>query len=191
MNQHQNLGQPPRRLTNAEKDLCARAADLEPLLSPSWTSFYNTAERRTEIFLEGDTGSLARPLALLTEETGHADRELLVRGAQMVRALVAAGRYLKWVNEQLRAEIRQLKGEPDPDAKKPFSHARQCAIQCSKADFKHWLHEIHGADISDQIRIDNHVRSMLRVESRAELDHNPEAARRWQDLLESFKRRAR
>lgn len=183
--------QPPRRLTDAERDLVARAKELEPLLSRGWQGFRNVEEGRTEILVEGDTGADARPILILTEEIGHADRELAVRGAQMVRALVVAGSWLKWANEELCAENRRLKGEPDPKAKKPFSHAQNCAIQCSKPDFKRWLHEIHGADISDQIRVDNHVRSMLRVKSRAELDENPEATRRWLDLFESFKRRAR
>lgn len=187
----QDEPQPPRRLTDAEKALCALAADLVPLLPPAWTSIYDTTERRRQLFIGGDTGPMARPLAVLTEDAGWADIEFLSKGAQMLAALVAGGRYLKWANNQLRAEIRQLRGEPDPEAKKPFSFARQCAIQCAKPDFKHWLHEIHGADIADQIRVDNHVRTMLRIESRAELDHDHEAARRWQDLFESFKRRAR
>ncbi|PYB71301.1 hypothetical protein DMY87_18260 [Rhizobium wuzhouense] len=181
----------PRRLTDAEKALCSRARELEPVLSYGWQGFRNFEEGRTEILVEGDNGADARPILILTEEISYADREMVVRGAQMVRALVAGGRYLKWANEQLRAEIRSLKGQPDPKAKKPFSHAQNCAIQCAKPDFKHWLHEIHGADISDQIRVDNHVRSMLQIGSRAELDHDPEAARRWLDLYGSFKRRAR
>lgn len=177
--------------TEAEKALLLKAAEIEPLLSQGWRGFRNYQDGRTEIMVEGDDGADARPILLLTEEIGHADREFVVRAPQMLRAALAAGRYLKDVVKHLEGEIRQLRGEPDPEAKKPFSFARQCAIQCAKPDFKHWLHEIHGADISDQIRIDNHVRSMLQIASRAELDQNPEAARRWQALFESFKRRAR
>ncbi len=193
MNQHTRRPEqdpPPRRLTDAEKDLCAKAAELVSLLPPAWTNFYNTQTLCREIFIEGDTGPMAKPLAILTEDAGWADIEFLIRGAQMLHALVAAGRRQRWIIAQLEAEIRRLNGEPDPTAKK-FSHAQQCAMWCGKQDFKQWLRDIHGADIADDNRIATHVRNMLRVKSRAELDQNEEAAARWQDLLKSFKERAR
>jgi hypothetical protein len=193
MNQHTRRPEqdpPPRRLTDAEKDLCAKAAELVPLLPPSWTNFYNSETRCREIFIEGDTGPMARPLAVLTEDAGYADIDFLIRGAQMLHALVAAGRRQRWIIAQLEAEIRRLKGEPDPDAKK-FSPAKQCGMYCGRADFQQWLRDIHGADIADAQRIATHVRNMLRVKSRAELDKNEEAAARWQSLLKSFKERAR
>lgn len=193
MNQHTRRPEqdpPPRRLTDVEKDLCAKAAELVPLLPPAWTNFYNVEESRREIFIEGDTGPMARPLAILTEDAGWADIEFLIRGAQMLHALVAAGRRQRWIIAQLEAEIRRLNGEPDPNQRR-FSHAQQCAMWCGKQDFKQWLRDIHGADIADDNRIATHVRNMLRVTSRAELDTNEEAAARWQSLLKSFKDRAR
>ncbi|WWT40048.1 hypothetical protein [Nostoc phage Nsp-JY10] len=193
MNQHTRRHEqdpPPRRLTDAEKELCSKAAELVPLLPPAWTNFYNVKESRREIWIEGDTGPMARPLAILTDDAGYADIEFLIRGAQMLHALVAAGRRQRWIIAQLEAEIRRLKGEPDPNAKK-FSHAQQCAMWCGKQDFQQWLRDIHGADIADDNRIATHVRNMLRVKSRAELDENEEAAARWQSLLKSFKERAR
>lgn len=193
MNQHTRRPAqetPPRRLTDAEKDLCAKAAELVPLLPPAWTNFYNVEKTRREIWIEGDTGPMARPLAILTDDAGYADIEFLIRGAQMLHALVAAGRRQRWIIEQLEAEIRRLNGEPDPNQRK-FSHAQHCAMWCGKQDFKQWLRDIHGADIADDNRIATHVRNMLRVKSRAELDTNEEAAARWQSLLKSFKERAR
>ncbi|THV13757.1 hypothetical protein [Rhizobium rhizophilum] len=193
MNQHTRRPEqdpPPRRLTDSEKGLVALAGDLVPLLPPAWTHFYNAEEQRREIYIEGDTGPMARPLAILTDDAGYADIEFLIRGAQMLHALVAAGRRQRWIIYQLEAEIRRLKGEPDPDAKK-FSHVQQCGTYCGRADFQQWLRDIHGADIADANRIATHVRNMLRVKSRAELDENPEAAARWQSLLKSFKERAR
>lgn len=177
---------PPPSLTEAEKALCARARDLEPLLSPAWTAFRNVAEGRTEVVVEGDGEAV--PILHLTEETSHADREMIVRGAQMVRALVAAGRWLKWRVEEQKAEIRRLRGEPEPEAK-PFSHAQQCGKYCNDPAFLYWLRDFHGADISDQKRVASHVRNMLQIESRAELDTNPAATTRWQSLLTSFKGR--
>jgi hypothetical protein len=187
---HQPQPAPPPKLTEAEKQLVEQAKDLAPLLPPAWTNFFNTETRCREIFVEGDTGPLARPLAILTDDAGYADIEFLTRGAQMLRALVAAGRRLKWITEQQEAEIRSLKGEPDPAAKS-FSHARQCAVWCDKPEFQHWLRDMHGADIADEQRIATHVRNMLKIKSRAELDHDEEAAARWQSLLKSFKERAR
>jgi hypothetical protein len=193
MNQHvrdQEPERPPRRVRDAEKALCSLAGELVPLLPPEWTNFYNAEEKRREIWIEGDTGPMARPLAILTDDAGYADIEFLTRGAQMLHALVAAGRRQRWIITQLEAEIRRLRGEPDPNQRK-FSHAQQCAMWCGKQDFKQWLRDIHGADIADDNRIATHVRNMLRVTSRAELDTNEEAAARWQSLLKSFKERAR
>lgn len=193
MNQHARPPEqeaPARQLTAAEKGLVALAGDLVPLLPPAWTNFYNVEESRREIWIEGDTGPMARPLAILTDDAGYADIEFLIRGAQMLHALVAAGRRQRWIIAQLEAEIRRLKGEPDPNAKR-FSHAEQCGRYCGRSDFQQWLRDFHGADIADLRRVETHVRNKLMVESRTELDKNPEAAARWQSLLKSFKERAR
>ncbi len=193
MNQHTRRPEqapPPPRATDAQKALCALAAELVPQIAPSWTKFYDTEKHRWQVFIDGDTGPMARPLALVTEDAGWADKEFLTQGAQMLAALVTAGRRQKWIIQQLEAEIRRLNGEPDPNAKK-FSHARQCAWFCTKPDFQQWLRDVHGADISDLRRVETRVRSMLRVESRAELDTNPEAASRWQKMRKDFEERLR
>lgn len=193
MNQHarhEEQEAPPRRVTAAEKALCALAAELVPQMPPAWTNFYNTETLCREIFIEGDAGPMAKPLAILTEDAGWADIEFLIRGAQMLQALVAAGRRQRWIIQQQDAEIRRLKGEPDPNENR-FSHARQCAMWCGKQDFQQWLRDVHGTDIADANRIATHVRNMLKVKSRAELDENSEAAARWQSLLKSFKERPR
>ncbi|MBA4797057.1 MAG: hypothetical protein H2043_06615 [Rhizobiales bacterium] len=176
--------------TDQEKALLQKAAEIEPLLSLGWQAFRNFEDGRTEILVEGDTGADARPILLLTEEISFADREFVARGPQMLRAALSAGRYLKDLVKQKEAEIRRLKGEPDPTENK-FSHAKQCGMYCGRADFQQWLRDVHGADIADPNRIATHVRNMLRVKSRTELDENPEAAARWQSLLKSFKERAR
>lgn len=176
--------------TEQEKALLQKAAEIEPTLSLGWQAFRNFEDGRTEILVEGDTGSDARPILLLTEEISFADREFVARGPQMLRAALSAGRYLKDLVKHQEDEIRRLKGEPDPNAKK-FSHARQCAWFCTKQDFQQWLRDVHGADISDLQRVETRVRSMLMVESRAELDTNPEAAIRWQKMRKDFEERSR
>jgi hypothetical protein len=181
---------PAPKPTEAEKALLLKAAELEPLMSLGWQSFRNFEDGRTEILVEGDTGADARPILLITEEISHADREFVVRAPQILRAALSACRYLKDLVKHQDAELRRLKNEPDPTAKK-FSHAQQCGTYCGRADFQAWLRDIHGADIADPQRIATHIRNMLMVKSRAELDENPEAAARWQDLLKSFKERAR
>lgn len=180
----------PPRLTEAQKALIEQAKLLVPQIAPVWTKFYDAENHRWQIFIEGDTGPLARPLALVTEEAGWADQEFLTQGAQMLAALVAAGRRQKWIIERQDAEIRRLKGEPEP-GEKTFSHARQCAIFCGKPEFQAWLRDVHGADIADIRRIETRVRSMLMVDSRAELDTDEAAARRWQKLRKDFEERKR
>jgi hypothetical protein len=176
--------------TEQEKALLLKAAEIEPLLSQGWQAFRNFEDGRTEILVEGDNGSDARPILLLTEEISFADREFVARGPQMLRAALSAGRYLKDLVKHQEDEIRRLKGEPEPNAKR-FSHAEQCGRYCGRSDFQQWLRDVHGADIADAQRIATHVRNMLRVKSRADLDNDEEAAARWQSLLKSFKERAR
>lgn len=179
-----------RKPTEQEKTLLQKAAEIEPMLSLGWQAFRNFEDGRTEILVEGDKGADARPILLLTEEISYADREFVTRGPQMLRAALQAGRYLKDLVKDKEAEIARLKGEPDPKARK-FSNAQQCAIYCAKPEFQHWLRDVHGADISDLRRIESRVRSMLMVDSRAELDQDPDAARRWQKLRKDFEERAR
>ena len=177
--------------TDQEKALLQKAAEIEPMLSLGWQSFRNFEDGRTEILVEGDIGSDARPILLLTEEISFADREFVARGPQMLRAALSAGRYLKDLVKHQEDEIRRLKGEPEPAARKPKALSQQCDDYCRAHAFQIWLRDVHGADISDLDRIRARVRSMLGVNTRTELDQAPEAAARWQSLLKSFKERAR
>ena len=172
-------------LTPAQKLLCQKAAELCATLSPAWTSFYNASERRTEIFVEGEAGEDAAPILLATEHLAWADREFVVRGPQMLQAVMAEAQRRRMVIAALEAELRQLKGEPEPGREKK-SVAQWCGRVCTSPAFKRWLHEIHQADISDQKRVDSRVRSMLGIESRAELDTDPAAAARWRAMAAEF-----
>lgn len=168
-------------LTSEQRDLCLKAAELEPLLSQRWTSFYNASELRTEIFAGTDTA----PIMIMTDDISYADREFAVRAPQMLHAALAALRLRGETIDRLATENRQLKGEPK---QKQSSLAQQCAIECAKPAFKKFLHEQHEVDIADQERVNTRVRTMLNIQSRAELDTDPEAARRWLDLRDRFKK---
>lgn len=68
--------------------------------------------------------------------------------------------------------------------------AKLAGMLCADADFQAWIEagnrqlaerapfELSGADLAAHL-----VRSICGVESRAELDHNPEAARRFHDVI--------
>lgn len=172
-------------LTPAQKQLCQKAAELAATLSPAWTSFYNAGERRTEIFVEGDAGPDASPILLTTEELCWSDREFVVRGPQMLHAVMAEAQRRRMIIAALEAELRRLKGEPEPGGKKN-SVAQWCGRLCTSALFKRWLFEIHQADVSDQKRVDTHVRNMLEIQSRAQLDTDPAAAARWRSMAAEF-----
>lgn len=66
--------------------------------------------------------------------------------------------------------------------------AKRAGILCEELAFLVWLQEKVG-DYDRQIQQDycvDYVRDRCGVESRAELDHNPEAARKFKDLVAEF-----
>ncbi|MEY9829833.1 hypothetical protein ABIA25_001648 [Sinorhizobium fredii] len=87
-----------------------------------------------------------------------------------------AGRY-----RTLRAEL------PRQEQRKPKDYAAECAMKCSEPAFKKFLEECHGLErpLTDD-RAANKVRFILNIGSRGELNDDPAAAARWQDLRNSF-----
>lgn len=179
-------------LTQEEKDLCILAADLEADISEAWISFYNSTSGQNEIFDAADRGPDRAPIMLITPEASHGDRKLAVRVPQLVRALLALCRWRKNAIVRMENEIRRLKGEPEPvqqqappkaeDRKTP---AQRCAALCQTSEFRQWLFE-QGVDVSDQTRIDNHVRLRLNLRSRAEIDTSQEALKAWEAMRSEF-----
>ncbi|MDX0849212.1 hypothetical protein GOD74_12405 [Sinorhizobium medicae] len=91
-----------------------------------------------------------------------------------------AGRY-----RTLVAELRRH--APPQHEQKPKDYAAECAMKCAEPVFKKFLEERHSLakPLTDD-RAATTVRSILNIRSRSELNNNPAAAARWQDLRNAF-----
>ncbi|NVP57890.1 hypothetical protein [Mycoplana rhizolycopersici] len=67
--------------------------------------------------------------------------------------------------------------------------AAECAMKCKDDHlFRKFLHKCHGADASDLDRIKTRARSILVVQSMAELNTDENARQRWLSLRAEFDR---
>ncbi len=63
--------------------------------------------------------------------------------------------------------------------------ARWAGIVCNQAAFRKFLVDKFGGAACD-LPLDDMLRNLCAISSRAELDHNPEAARKFRDLMASY-----
>lgn len=66
--------------------------------------------------------------------------------------------------------------------------SQQAGIACADRRFGEWLTQFHDMPVLDgsPSEIAGHLRLVLNLRSRSELDTNPEAAARWRDLYGKF-----
>ncbi|RVL02457.1 hypothetical protein [Sinorhizobium meliloti] len=85
----------------------------------------------------------------------------------------------------LHAELRRH--APRQQLREPKDYAAECAMKCAEPAFKVFLEECHGLakPLTDD-RAATKVRSILKIGSRSELNGDPAAAARWQDLRSAF-----
>jgi hypothetical protein len=73
----------------------------------------------------------------------------------------------------------QKRGDPD--------YAAECAMKCADQAFRRFLLEKKKApDVADSVRVASHVRYLLKVDSRAEINRDANARKRWLDLRAEF-----
>jgi hypothetical protein len=119
----------------------------------------------------------AVPIATLTQHCGWADRNLIL-------GIVSNGRFIVDLFDEACAAYRRVRPAPEP---KPTDYTQQCAILCGDRRFQRFLHEQHGLDnYDDKIRVESCVRSMLSIQSRKQLNEDPEAAARWETLRAAY-----
>lgn len=163
-------------LTQA-KALYPEARELAGLVSDEWTESYNVNKGRAEVCIrDGFTGEVV-PIAQVFADCSYDDRRLMFAAPQMLRALVL-------LLETAFDEIRKLKPK---DQAKDF--AAEVSMKCqSDRAFARYLQDCHDLqDASNSERIKTRVRSILAVQSLAELNADPEAAERWKALRSNFK----
>lgn len=174
-------------------------ADAATLTSPSWSDTYNAQLARSEIGARISDGDTVFPILAILPSCNSADRELAVSAPRLIRAahrIIAEGKSQRLAQKEeiraLKAELAALQAAPQQkeSTKKPKSrpdHAALCAIKSQEQAFQLFLMDRKGlVDATDQLRIDSHVRKLLGVESRTELDTDPAALSRFRDLLAEF-----
>ena len=89
------------------------------------------------------------------------------------------------------AALQVAKSEPEPEYPKGGELARWCAIRCQESEFQLWLsiefglasRAFSGLGISLDVRAANIIRSVLGIESRAEIDNSPQVRAEFDRLI--------
>ncbi len=156
-------------------DVKRRAAEI----SADW----QLARTGTEIHAVVYKGTAPVCIAELTHDCGIADRDFILHTPDDTRFL------LRLLSEAF-SEIRRYKPadlQKQDQAAASGNYAAECAMRCNDQAFRQFLLEKKAApDISDSIRVERHVRYLLKVDSRSELNNSAEARKRWFDLRAEF-----
>jgi|GEM_PF-4338375 len=166
-----------------------RAEVTSGLAAQEWLRLYDAeGQRRAQVGTSDETTGAVHVIATVERGTAYDDEELLFNAPVYLRAAIAVARQAFDVIRKLREEIDELRAEIDRlKAKKEKARPAQlCAMACNDAAFLRWLAEVHHVDTADQVRVATRVRTMLGVQSRAELDTDPVAASRWRGMWADF-----
>lgn len=150
-------------------------------LSGGWKKSFDTESHCAEICQHDPLTGRIEPIARILPECPFDDQEFMLKAPTYVEALVVT---LTEANRLLRIHLPKPPEEP----RKKRTPAQACGALCKTADFRRWLHEVHGAETTDEERINSRVRSMLNIASRAELDTDSKARGRWASMRSDFYR---
>lgn len=157
--------------------LYIEAKQLAGLVADEWQDTYNTTSHQAEICLQDNATGEIFPIAIIKPECSYDDRRLMTRAPQIMRALL-------FLLRESFNEIERLK--PKQKANKL---AQDCAIHCGRQDFRRFLMEHHDLpDAADNERVNTRVRNILNIQSRAELDKDQGAGKRWISFKQAFYR---
>ncbi len=88
----------------------------------------------------------------------------------------------------LRQRLERYEPPPTPEPKKK-DYAAEVTMKCQTGAFRRFLIECHGLpDTADLERTLTRIRTLLRIESRSELNTDPDAQARWKSLKQEFER---
>lgn len=175
----------PAMTIDEAKAIFRRARVTAGLCAPEWSRIYDTAARLAQIGARDPLTGATAPIATLSRKCPFDDEELLFNAPLYLRASIV-------IAEAAFAEIARLKNElagrhpaeaRDREAK---DYAAQCAMLCQRGDFARYLSERHALEATDRERVASRVRSILSIGSRADLNKDPAAAARWQQLRADF-----
>lgn len=154
------------------------AKELADLVSSNWERHYNAVESADEICERDKSTGEITPIIIIKPECAYHDAQLVEKMPVIFQALML-------LLKESFDEIRRLRPAPQPPRNKS-DYAAECAMMCSRGDFRNYLVACHALDVADDERVKTRVRSILKIKSRGELNDDPDAARRWQDLRRNF-----
>jgi len=165
-----------------------RAEVTAGLAAAEWVRLYDAGVGKSQVGARDAMTGEVQVLATVERGCAYDDEELLFNAPVFLRAVLTVAEAAFEVIRRQKRELEALQAK-----KEKASLAQQCAIACGDAAFLRWLFEVHGVDTADRIRVTTRVRTMLAVQSRAELDTDPQAAARWRGMWAEFQawRRAR
>ncbi|WLR92145.1 hypothetical protein [Shinella zoogloeoides] len=161
------------------KALYPEIKSLLPLASPEWSESYNLREGIAEICIPNRFNGEVEPIAHILADCPYDDRRMMLKAPVYLNAV--------WV--LLHEALRRIPREdvPAPTKKKIQTVAQACGRMCNDADFLRFLSVCHNVDTSDRERVANRVRTMIKVDSRAQLDTDEMARQRWFSLCDEFR----
>lgn len=137
-----------------------------------------------EMCLTTGAGGEMAIVARIPDEAPIDDRDFLLHLPEDHIWLL--GMYDKLVDRHRNAldEIKRL----SPPPSKPKDFAAECAMKCGNDHlFRRFLQECHDlVDASDAERVKTRVRSLLAIQSMAELNTDENARERWKSLRAEF-----
>nr|CAD6602594.1 hypothetical protein RKHAN_01165 [Rhizobium sp. Khangiran2] len=152
------------------------------LASEDWAESYSMESGRPQIAGRHPMTGEIYPIATLEKAISYDDRLLIRKAPLYVRALLILR------DEAVRAYLEATKPPPEPKPD-PKDFAAEASMKCKNdRAFARYLEERHELqDASNGERIKTRVRSILSVQSLAELNTDPQAAERWKALRSDFK----
>ncbi|MBD9372073.1 hypothetical protein IB238_05445 [Rhizobium sp. ARZ01] len=160
----------------AAKSLLPEIREVSGLASGEWCESYDLKNQRAEVCTRDHRSGEVEPIAILLPDCSYDNRRLMRSAPVHIAAL------LTLLDEAFRV-IRELQPKPA----KAKDHAAECAMKCANdRAFRRFLQERHGADIADTERVKTRVRSILAIQSMAELNSDENARQRWKSLRAEF-----
>ncbi|MFC3071527.1 hypothetical protein [Shinella pollutisoli] len=111
------------------------------------------------------------------------DQELMAHARDDIVWLLSTYEKLARRYHDAAAELQRRDGTP-----KRKNHSAECAMLCERQDFRRFLHDRHGLETTDAERVNARVRSILAIRSRADIDTDEDARKRWLSLRAEFNR---
>ena len=150
----------------------------------------NIAADTAGLHLEADGIDPVEPETICTiPHTCPADnRELIRRHVEIVADLIhMVDEAMKLLNAKIKEVEAQKKALEHKTGRPAKDYAAECAMKCTEMAFQQYLAERHDLKLpTDKDKTATRVKFVLRLESRKDLNTDPDAAARWRALVKDF-----